>query len=57
MSDIDPIHDELESDGRGFDAVFDLIKFESLKANTGEVTKVIVKDYSGLELGAAEVDS
>ena len=57
LSDIDPIHDELKSDGEGFDAVFDLIKFESLKANTGEVTRVIVKDYSGLELGAAEVDS
>ena len=57
LNDIDPVHDELKSDGTGFDAVFDLVKFESLKANSGEVTSVVVRDYSGLQLGTSEISS
>lgn len=57
LNDIDPIYDVLKSDGTGFDAIFDLVKFESLKSNSGKVTSVVFKDYSGADLGNSDVGS
>ncbi len=57
LNDINPITDELKSDGTGFDGIFDLVKFDSIEGNSGEVTSVVFRDYSGIELGETDVNS
>lgn len=57
VSEVDPLNDELKTDGTGFDAVFDLIKFESIRNSAGGVTSVILRDYEDIVLGTSDIDS
>lgn len=57
VTDVNPVNDELKSDGSGFDALFDLVKFESSYDATGAVTSITFRDYKNDDLGHSSIDS